>query len=283
MRSATITQPSNCKRLQAIIFSIVLSYFIMKDMGAFVAETSPESCVESGSCGDEMLIPKILLISKQQNVSPWSLFGHVKQRLQVVLERQPARVVERWAEETPDIILFDDEPAASSLIDQIRELREQAVVPILLLSSEQADSFILEAYKAGVDEYILKPVSPALLQAKVRAWLRRSWSIPVDMLDSLKVGEVRFLPSERSIVLDDQTPIRLTNLELRLMFYLMSHAGRTVAAEELCHRVWGSYAEGKKTTLKNVVYRLRMKIEMDPAHPHYIRTVSGVGYQFMPQ
>jgi two-component system response regulator RegX3 len=227
-----------------------------------------------------MLSPKILLISNQQNVSPWSSYRDSKQRFQVVLERQAVRAVERWAEETPDVILFDIEPAQWSLTDLIRELREQAVVPILLLSSEQSDNFILEAYQAGVDEYIFKPISPTLLQAKVWAWLRRSWSIPVDMLDPLRVGPVRFLPSERSIVLDDHTPIRLTNLELRLMFYLMSHAGRTVTAEELCHRVWGSYAEGKKTTLKNIVYRLRMKIEMDPAHPHYIRTVSGVGYQF---
>jgi DNA-binding response OmpR family regulator len=283
MRSATNTRNQATVRLQAIIFLIYLSYFLMKDMGAFFGEASPERCVASGSSGDEMLTPKILLISNQQNVSPWSIVGQVKQRLQVVLLRQPGLAVEWWAEETPDIILFDHDPAEPSVIDLIRELREQAVVPILLLSSERADKFILEAYKAGVDEYILKPIPPALLQAKVRSWLRRSWSIPVDMLDSLKVGEVQFLPSERSIVLDDQTPIRLTNLELRLMFYLMSHAGRTVTAEELCHRVWGSYAEGKKTTLKNVVYRLRMKIEMDPAHPHYILTVSGVGYQFTPQ
>lgn len=226
------------------------------------------------------LSPKILLISNQQNVSPWTTFGGVTQRLLVVLERQPARAFERWLEETPDIILFDIEPAEASVIDRIRDLREQAVIPILLLSGDRTDKFMLEAYHAGVDEYILKPIHPALLQAKVRAWLRRSWSIPVDMLDSLKVGDVRFLPSERSIVLDHQPPIRLTNLELRLMFYLMSHAGRTVTAEELCHRVWGNYVEGKKTTLKNVVYRLRSKIEMDPAHPHYIRTIAGVGYRF---
>jgi two-component system response regulator RegX3 len=53
--------------------------------------------------------------------------------------------------------------------------------------------------------------------------------------------------------------------------------------EELCERVWGRDGEGNVTTLKNVVYRLRRKVEADPANPHYILTVAGVGYQFSPK
>jgi DNA-binding response OmpR family regulator len=141
---------------------------------------------------------------------------------------------------------------------------------------------MLEAYEAGIDEYILKPIEPSLLHAKVKAWLRRTWSIPVGMLDALKVGDIRFLPGERTLILDGKPPIRMTNLELRLMFYLMSHAGRTITAEELCQRVWGTDREVNKATLKNVIYRLRLKLEPDPTNPHYIRTVGG-GYQFTPE
>jgi DNA-binding response OmpR family regulator len=121
------------------------------------------------------------------------------------------------------------------------------------------------------------------LYAKIKAWLRRTWSIPIGMLDALKVGDIRFLPAERTLLLNGQPPIRMTNLELRLMYYLMSHAGRTITAEELCQRVWGTDRDVSKTTLKNVVYRLRLKLEPDPTHPQYIRTVSGVGYQFKPE
>jgi two-component system OmpR family response regulator len=103
------------------------------------------------------------------------------------------------------------------------------------------------------------------------------------MLDSLRVGDLVFNPADRMILLDGREPVHLTNLELRLMFYLLSHPGRTLTAEDLCQRVWGNYTDGNKITLKNVVYRLRSKIEADPAHPHYIRTVSGVGYQFTPE
>jgi DNA-binding response OmpR family regulator len=232
---------------------------------------------------NRMHAPKILLISEQQVTPPIWTFRMMGQRLQVILERQPDRAFQRWVDETPDLLLFDIELGADVPLRVIRELREQAVLPILVLSPNPADRAALEAYESGVDEYILKPIHPLLLQSKVKAWLRRSWSIPVDMLDTLTVGQVQFIPAERVIVFDHHNPIHLTNLELRLMFYLMSHAGRTVTAEELCHRVWGNYVEGKKTTLKNVVYRLRMKIEADPAHPHYIHTVAGVGYRFIPQ
>lgn len=222
--------------------------------------------------------PKILFISNGQTTVPWVLHV-IKQHLQVVLESHPTQAYQRWIDEAPDIIVVDIEPLESLALQVINQLREQAVIPILLLGFNATIKFMLEAYEAGVDDYIVKPIEPSLLYAKIKAWLRRTWSIPVGMLDALKVGDIRFLPEERTLILEGQPPIRMTNLELRLMYYLMSHAGRTITAEELCQRVWGTDREVSKTTLKNVVYRLRLKLEPDPANPHYIRTVAG-GYQF---
>jgi len=227
------------------------------------------------------LNPKILFISNGQTTVPWAL-QFLKKYLQVVPESQPARAFQRWADEAPDLIVIDIEPVELLALSVVSQLREQAVIPILLLSSIQTIKFMLEAYEAGVDEYILKPVESALLHVKVNAWLRRTWSIPVGMLDALKVGDIRFIPAERTLLLEGKPPIRMTNLELRLMYYLMSHAGRIVTAEELFQRVWGTDRDVNKMTLKNVVYRLRLKLEPDPANPQYIRTVSG-GYQFKPE
>ena len=224
------------------------------------------------------LNPKILFISNGQTTAAWAL-KFLKQYLQVVLESHPAQAFQRWADEAPDMMIVDIEPLEPLALKVISQLREQAVIPILLLGSIQSIEFILEAYEAGIDEYILKPIEPSLLHAKIKAWLRRTWSIPVSMLDALKVGDIRFVPAERTLILEGQPPIRMTNLELRLMYYLMSHAGRTITAEELFQRIWGTDREVNKTTLKNVVYRLRLKLEPDPTHPHYIRTVAG-GYQF---
>ena len=227
-------------------------------------------------------IPKILVVSNLQTTSP--LWGSTvtQQWFNVNLETNPARAIQRWAEVLPDLVVFDID-SDSLAIELITKLREEAVLPILLLTSVRSDQFMLEAYEAGVDECVLKPIHPSLFHAKMKAWLRRSWSVPVDMLDSLTVGRFHLVPSNRALVLDNSGPIHLTNLELLLLYYLMGRPGHTVTTEELCQRVWGHSAEGNVAMLKNVVYRLRRKIEADPANPRYVRTMPGVGYQFVPK
>jgi len=77
--------------------------------------------------------------------------------------------------------------------------------------------------------------------------------------------------------------VQLTNLELRLLYYLMNRPGQIVTTEELNQKVWGYTSEADNTMLKNVVYRLRRKIEADPANPLIIQTVVGVGYRLAPE
>lgn len=226
------------------------------------------------------LIPKILIISNLQTTSPLWAFNITQQRWEVALEPHPAKATERWAEILPDLIVCDIDPDSLS-IEVITKLRDEAVLPILLLTSNRSDKFLLEAYEAGVDECVLKPIHPLLFEAKLKAWLRRSSNVPVDVLEALRVDALQLIPADRAVVLDDKDPIHLTNLELRLLYYLMGRPGRTLTTKELCQRVWSHHTNGDATTLKNLVYRLRRKIEADPAHPHYIHTVAGVGYRLV--
>ena len=226
------------------------------------------------------LIPKILLISNLQTTSPLWAFTTTQQRWNITLERDPANAVQRWAELLPDLIVCDIDSDVLS-IDVVTQLRDQAVLPILLLTSNQTHKFILDVYEAGVDECILKPIQPSLFEAKLRAWLRRSSNVPVDVLETIQIDDLQLVPSDRSVILDDRDPIRLTNLELRLLYYLMGRPGRTLTTKELCQRVWSHHSVGDPTTLKNLVYRVRRKIEADPANPQYLHTVAGVGYRFV--
>jgi two-component system, OmpR family, KDP operon response regulator KdpE len=202
-------------------------------------------------------------------------------RLSILVESDPGEALRHWMDLSPDLILLDLDTAAPAL-EFIARLREETTVPILLLSALWEEQFLLQAYEAGVDEFIPRPVSPELLQAKLKAWLRRVWNVPVDLLDPLRVGPLYLDPSRRLLERAGLDPVHLTNLELRLLYYLMGRPGRTLTAEELCQRVWAPTGEGDLRTLKNLVYRLRHKIEDDPARPGYIRTISGVGYQFVP-
>ena len=227
------------------------------------------------------LTPKVLVVSNTQHTGPLLISGLREMELDVVVEPVPANTVQRWSAEIPDLVVVDANVPETQALELMKNLRRKAAVPIILLTQFNAEDFLLEAYQAGADECILKPISSLLFYAKVRVWLRRSWNVPVNTLDSLHVGRFQLLPSDRKIILDDRNPIRLTNLELRLLYCLMSSAGQTITIEELNQRVWGYSNVADITMLKNVVYRLRRKIEKDPANPQIILNVTGVGYKFV--
>jgi DNA-binding response OmpR family regulator len=139
---------------------------------------------------------------------------------------------------------------------------------------------LLAAYEAGVDEYVALPIGPRLFLAKVTAWLRRSWTVSASALDALHVGPVQLDGKKREVVAPSGRAIKLSNLEFRVLHFLMSHYGQVVETDLLVERVWG-YTESEGASLvKNVVYRLRQKIEPDPSHPRFIRQVAGLGYIF---
>jgi len=179
-----------------------------------------------------------------------------------------------------DLVIINVYTTQLDGISLVNELRTQGVVPILLFAYRSDEEYLLQAYKAGVDEYVSMPIGPRLFLAKVTAWLRRSWTVSADALDVLRVGAVQLDGKKREVVAPSGKAIKLSNLEFRVLHFLMSHYGQVVETDVLVERVWG-YTESEGASLvKNVIYRLRQKIEPDPGHPRYIRQVSGLGYIF---
>jgi DNA-binding response OmpR family regulator len=226
-----------------------------------------------------VITPKVLIVSNQQTTGPLWVFSLQQQKLNVALEAVPANTLARCERESPDLIILDINLPEAQILDLLRELRAELLTPVLLLAPAHTEQFVLEAYKAGVDDFLHKPVSPSLFQAKVNVWLRRFGNVSADLLNPLQVGTLQLFPAERIVFLKNGSAVRLTNLELRLLYYLMQRPGQIVTIEELNQRVWGYSAEADNTMLKNVVYRLRRKIEADPASPLIIQTVTGVGYK----
>ena len=223
--------------------------------------------------------PKVLVVSNQQTTGPLWVFSLQQQKLNVLLEADPTRMLQRCEAETPDLIILDINFPESQTLELIRGLRVEMLTPILMLTPVRSEEYVIEAYKAGVDDCMPKPVSPSLFQAKVKVWLRRFGSLSSDGLNPVRVGTLQLFPAERLVLLKNGGAVQLTNLELRLLYYLMNRPGQIVTIEELNQKVWGYSAEADNTMLKNVVYRLRRKIEADPANPLMIQTVSGVGYK----
>ncbi|HSL43696.1 MAG TPA: winged helix-turn-helix domain-containing protein [Anaerolineales bacterium] len=223
--------------------------------------------------------PKVLIVSNQQTTGPLWAFSLQQQKLNVAMEAVPANTLARFEKESPDLIIMDINLPEAQTLDLIRGLRAETLTPVLLLAFARTEEFMLEAYQAGVDDFLPKPVSPSLFQAKVNVWLRRFGSTSADFLNPVRVGTLQLFPAEKMVFLRNGAAARLTNLELRLLYYLMQRTGQIVTIEELNQRVWGYNAEADNTMLKNVVYRLRRKIEADPANPLIIQTVTGIGYR----
>jgi DNA-binding response OmpR family regulator len=182
-----------------------------------------------------------------------------------------------------DLIVINLNKGQLNATNLVRHLRSEATVPILLVIPGNDEQCALEAYEAGADECIFKPISSPLFLAKIRAWLRRSWTVPTTILDSFQVGNFRLEPAQRQLVTASNTAIRLTNLEFRLLHLLMSHPGQILESNVIVERVWGHIGDsGNGTLLKNVVYRLRRKIEPDSGQPRYILSFTGEGYMFQP-
>ena len=159
-----------------------------------------------------------------------------------------------------------------------RQIREKADTPIILLTVRAEEEDIVQGLNNGADDYIVKPFSPRQLVARIRAVLRRAGQVSISNV--LLVGNLKFTPSQRKVILGEGEPISLTYLENRLLDYLMVNSGRVLETESIIDHIWGP-SSADKDMLRQLIRRLRIKIEADPANPYYIRTVPGLGYGFI--
>ena len=190
--------------------------------------------------------------------------------------------LEHWADTTPDMIIIDNRTWQMENIEFCRKLRDETVGPILMFISQNDESLLLDAYEAGVDECVPQPVSPRLFMVKIQAWLRRIKMVPSTLLEDRQAGDFCLDENRRLLFLPDGTPMRLTHLEARLLYLLMNTPNEVLETPGLVQRIWGFYGQGDEALLKNLVYRLRRKIEPNPTQPRYLLTEGGMGYRFQP-
>jgi len=251
----------------------------MNNYGASIKDSSGQPIPLSHNNSSGRPIAKIFVVCDQKDTAP--VWGYIlrQQGLSVILETSLEKVMDRWSAEMPDLVVIDLNMEHEARMDLYQKFRAVSVAPILLFLPTYHETEILEAYHAGVDDVVVKPVSPAVFLAKILAWVRRSWTVPVDNLSLVKAGKHRLDPARRCLADPEGIEIKLTNLEFRLLHLLMSRPGFIFSLEEIIESIWGGYDNGDQVLLKNVVYRLRKKIEEDPSRPLYLQTGQG-GYSF---
>jgi DNA-binding response OmpR family regulator len=198
----------------------------------------------------------------------------------VIMAHDGQQALDRWETESPDLIILDLNLPKLDGLTVCRRIRAQAKTPIIILSVRNEEDDIVEGLKLGADDYIIKPFSPRQLVARAEALLRR-----VNDQSTSEISKPIVLYTD-SLVLDlsrnevhrgDDVCINLTRLECRLLEILMRNSGQVLSANTLIDHVWGLQG-GDRIMLKQLVYRLRRKIEPDPSEPIYLETAPNGGY-----
>jgi DNA-binding response OmpR family regulator len=186
--------------------------------------------------------------------------------------------LQAFQRDSPDLVLLDINMPEPNGLQVCREIRGCSPVPIMMLTVRDVEEDLIEAFDSGADDYVRKPFSPRALLARVRALIRRS-----EPLDSgpVTAGQLRLDPEQRTLQFGAAPPIRLTPLELKAIQLLMVTAGRTVTAEKMLVHLWGRATARERRTLKQLVYRLRQKIETDASSPEILQTTPGAGYKLV--
>lgn len=197
----------------------------------------------------------------------------------VVMANDGLAALQRWDQENPDFIILDLNLPKLSGLEVCKRIRSQSNVPILILSVRGEDDDIVTGLQEGADEYMVKPFSPRQLVARIEAVLRRSGS-SAPAPESFSLDDMTLDPARSEVYVGGRLCAHLTRLENDLLQTLMLNRDQVLSSDILIDHVWGQ-GGGDRAMLKQLVYRLRRKIEADPLGCPHIETIPGVGYSFV--
>jgi DNA-binding response OmpR family regulator len=183
----------------------------------------------------------------------------------------------------PDVVVLDLMLPGMDGFEICRRIRTAGDLPIIMLTARSDDMDVVAGLEAGADDYVVKPVQPRVLEARIRAVLRRSGGAPVtggpppvERHGGLAIDRAAVLVSKHG------EPVGLAPTELRLLLELSAAPGRVLSRQQLLELVWEQGYLGDSRLVDACVQRLRAKIEDDPTAPVYVQTVRGFGYRFGP-
>lgn len=224
-------------------------------------------------------VSRVLIFGDNREVA--EVWAHaLRQRsLQVDIYELTAEAINRCGPTTQSasLVILDANAPGSAEVALCSLLRARFTSPLLVFTFQTDERHQLQIYDAGADESVTKPLGIALFLSKVQAWLRRSASTALltsrSVQPSFKVDVI-----QRRITTPDGRTTRLSRLEFRLFQLLVTNHDQVLESGLLIDRIWGLEG-GDISQLKNLIYRLRQKIEPNPAEPLYIHSEPNYGYK----
>ena len=224
--------------------------------------------------------PYVLIAEDEKAVSELLLYNLRKEDFDVGVAGDGEETLIMLDERTPDLLLLDWMLPKVSGIEICRRVRTgggNPNLPIIMLTARGEESDRIRGLDTGADDYVTKPFRFPVLLARIRAQLRQHEQSEDAVF---QLGPYTFKPAMKLLETEDAKKIRLTEKETNILKYLYRAQDGVVAREVLLHEVWGYNAGVTTHTLETHIYRLRQKIEPDPANVRLLVTESG-GYRLV--
>jgi DNA-binding response OmpR family regulator len=221
---------------------------------------------------------KILVADDEQHIVE-TISAYLKNEgFEVVVARNGRDALFTFRHEKPDLVILDVNMPEMDGWQVARMIRKESDVPLVFLTARDDDIDQITGLEIGADEYVTKPFSPRVVVARVRALIRRSYGDLAAESTLWRVGEIELDTETRMVTLGGQR-IDLTPSEFSLLQTFIMRPGRVFTRMELLDHLQGEAYAAYERTIDVHVKNLRIKIEDDPRHPHFIETVYGVGYR----
>jgi len=190
------------------------------------------------------------------------------------------QAVEKVVKELPDLVILDIMMPDMDGFETLKKIREVSKVPVIFLSVKGQEYDRIRGLDIGADDYMAKPFSPRELISRIRAVLRRtSEKAPTTQSEIIIDNELRINFNKRTVTVRGKK-VQLRPTEHRLLYQLVTNAGKLLSHEALLSRVWGPEYRDEDHYVRLYITYLRQKIEEDPKNPKYIISERGLGYRF---
>ncbi|WP_329176603.1 response regulator transcription factor [Streptomyces sp. NBC_01477] len=226
-------------------------------------------------------MPRLLLIEDDRAVREGVSLALRRQGHDVAAVATGEDGMERLRSFRPDVVVLDLMLPGMTGLDVCRRIRADNQVPIIMATARGDDIDIVVGLEAGADDYVVKPVQARVLDARIRAVLRRvGGPVGADGMPQTEThGDLSIDRAGLTVALEG-VPVPLAPSELRLLLLLSASPGRVFSRQQLLEAVWEHSYHGDSRLVDACVKRLRTKLGEPPGQPRFIQTVRGFGYQF---
>ncbi|MGW0870481.1 response regulator transcription factor [Streptomyces sp. NPDC002740] len=228
-------------------------------------------------------MPRVLLIEDDRAVRDGVALALRRQGHEVAAAETGEDGLDRVRSFRPDVVVLDLMLPGMTGLDVCRRMRDlDQTLPIIMATARGDDEDIVVGLEAGADDYVVKPVPARVLQARIRAVLRRAAGAPAD-------GGIPKIDTYGDLTVDraglsvtwQGAPVALAPSELRLLLTLSASPGQVFSRQQLLEAVWQHSYHGDARLVDACVKRLRSKLGEPPREPRHIHTVRGFGYRFV--